>query len=99
MRGGEPQENQVTRHVMCPHSINPMGPLKVGTRVKQINKINTKSKIKIAIKYEKGCTLAPVLQQDGQATHPVTGKVQETRRSGAKDRLAPLPPPEQIRKR
>ena len=60
VRGGEPEGDQVTRHVTRTQSINPMGHLKAGTRVIQINKINKFRKI-IWNKHKKGCTLAPVL--------------------------------------
>ena len=46
MRGGEPQGNQVIRHVMCPQSISPKGHFKAGTRVIQIKKKNTNSRNK-----------------------------------------------------
>ena len=54
VRGGEPEGDQVARHVTRTQSINPKGHFKAGTRAIQIKKINIKSKNKIGIKYKKG---------------------------------------------
>ena len=54
VRGGEPEGDQVTRHVTCTQSINPRGHFKAETRAIQINKIKINSKNKIGIKYKKG---------------------------------------------